>query len=60
MVVAHKILHVVHKTKESGIVLNLDYEKAYDRVSWEFPRDILESIGFGDKWRSWIRKVLKH
>jgi len=33
VVVAHEILHGVYKNKESGIVLKLDYEKAYDMVS---------------------------
>jgi hypothetical protein len=26
----------VHKQKDVGVILKLDYEKAYDRVSWSF------------------------
>jgi len=33
VVAAHEIIHDVHKNKESGVILKLDYEKAYDRVS---------------------------
>jgi hypothetical protein len=33
VVVAHEIVHSLHKTKEKGVVLKLDYEQAYDRVS---------------------------
>lgn len=29
VVAAHKIIHEVHRKKESGIILKLDYEKAY-------------------------------
>jgi hypothetical protein len=40
-------------------MLKLDYEKAYDRVSWSFLEDTLISRGFGKKWVSWIRKVVR-
>jgi hypothetical protein len=36
VVVAHEIVHSVNKSREKGVVLKLDYEKAYDRVSWTF------------------------
>ena len=33
VVTSHEAIHEVHKSKESGIVLKIDYEKAYDRVN---------------------------
>jgi hypothetical protein len=30
-------------------VLKLDYEKAYDKVNWQFFIEILEKRGFGDR-----------
>jgi hypothetical protein len=57
VVVAHKIIHEVHRKKDSGIILKLDYEKAYDRVSWSFLDDMLKSRGFRSKWRRWISRV---
>ena len=47
VVSAHEVIHVVHSQKESGLVLKLDYEKAYDRVNWDFLFSMLESRGFG-------------
>jgi hypothetical protein len=49
----------VHKNKESGVILKLDYEKAYDRVSWSFLEEMLVSRGFGRTWVNWIMKVVK-
>lgn len=36
-------------------VLSLDQEKAFDRVDWEFMLHILERMGFGHTFLSWIR-----
>ena len=33
VVAAHEVIHEVHKQKDAGVILKLDYEKAYDRVS---------------------------
>lgn len=59
VVTAHEIIHEVHNNKESGIILKLDYEKAYDRISWTFIDDMLSSRGFGAKWRGWMKKVIQ-
>jgi retron-type reverse transcriptase len=58
VVTAHEILHSVHHNKSQGFVLKLDYEKAYDKVNWEFLINILEKRGFGGKWIDWIRCIL--
>jgi hypothetical protein len=39
-------------------VIKLDYEKAYDKVNWEYLLDILEKRGFGNRWIEWIRRIL--
>jgi hypothetical protein len=46
------------RNKEKGLVLKLDYEKAYDRVSWGFLEEMLISRGFGTKWVVWIMKLV--
>jgi hypothetical protein len=55
---AHKIIHGAMKTGGKEIVLKLDYEKAYDRVSWKFLEEMMTSRGFGEKWKSWILSMV--
>lgn len=38
-----------------GGVFKLDFEKGYDRVSWDFLDLMLYRKGFGERWRQWIR-----
>jgi len=59
VVAAHEIIHEIHKRKQEGVVLKLDYEKAYDRVSWSFLEEMLETRGFGGRWRGWLRQVVR-
>jgi hypothetical protein len=58
VVIAHEVLHSVHKSKQPRVILKLDYEKAYDRVNLDFLLEILESRGFGETWIGWIKKVV--
>jgi hypothetical protein len=36
VVIAHELVHYIHKSKEPRVIIKLDYEKAYDRVNTEF------------------------
>ncbi|XP_071700079.1 uncharacterized protein [Rutidosis leptorrhynchoides] len=34
----------------------IDFEKAYDTVKWDYLDYLFEVIGFGPNWRDWIKK----
>jgi hypothetical protein len=50
VVVAHELVHSIHKAKDPGVVIKLDYEKTYDRVNIDFLLEILRLRGFGERW----------
>jgi hypothetical protein len=44
--------------KQAGIVLKLDFEKAYDKVNWNFLLECHKIRGFNDLWCSWVKQCL--
>jgi len=40
--------------RKVGVILKLDFEKAYDKVKWPFLQQVLRLKGFSNKWISWI------
>ena len=59
VVILHETVHELHKAKLDGIVLKLDFEKAYDKVKWSFLFQTLRMKGFSAKWCSWVESFVK-
>jgi hypothetical protein len=59
VVSAHKILQEDVKQNTKGLVLKLDYEKAYDRVNLHFREEMMSTRGFCSKWRTWVMNLVK-
>ena len=38
-----------------GLLLSIDFEKAFDSVSWSFIYKVMEFFGFGNSIISWIK-----
>jgi hypothetical protein len=53
-----EIFHYTHVRKQLGVVLKLDFDKAYDKVNWNFLLSCHVAKGFGEIWCNWIRKVI--
>ncbi|XP_039143982.1 uncharacterized protein LOC120281134 [Dioscorea cayenensis subsp. rotundata] len=55
---AEELIFSIHKRRLSGHILKVDYNKAFDRVDWDFLLDLLKVRGFGDRWIGWINCIL--
>jgi mannosylglycoprotein endo-beta-mannosidase len=49
VVVLHETIHELHRKKMDGVLFKIDFEKAYDKVKWEFLQQTLRMKGFSHK-----------
>ena len=54
----HEVLHETKRKRVCGVILKLDFEKAYDKVCWNFLFKNLEMRRFCDTWCKWIKQVV--
>ncbi|GJY12022.1 RNA-directed DNA polymerase, eukaryota, reverse transcriptase zinc-binding domain protein [Tanacetum coccineum] len=47
------------KRKKKMMLFKVDFEKAFDTVSWKYLDFMLHNLGFGSTWRSWIKACLE-
>nr|GFC95938.1 cysteine-rich receptor-like protein kinase [Tanacetum cinerariifolium] len=40
------------------MLFKVDFEKAFDSVSWKYLDYMLHKMGFGSRWRTWINNCL--
>ena len=46
------------KDKCKSFLFKVDFEKAFDSINWNYLDSTMRQMGFGDKWRFWIRGCL--
>ena len=53
VLVAFELMHYLEHKKdgrEGFVTIKLDMSKVYDRVEWDFIKQVVEKIGFHEKW----------
>nr|GEX56105.1 RNA-directed DNA polymerase, eukaryota, reverse transcriptase zinc-binding domain protein [Tanacetum cinerariifolium] len=56
--IINEILSWFNRKKKQAMIFKVDFAKAYDSIRWDYLDDVLNSFGFGTKWRDWIRGSL--
>ncbi|GKU93217.1 hypothetical protein SLEP1_g6825 [Rubroshorea leprosula] len=58
VLVLNEVVDEVKLKKQKAFVFKADFEKAYDCVDWAYLDWMLCRMGFGMKWRGWMRECL--
>ena len=58
ILILNEVVDETIKRKKPPMIFKVDFEKAYDSVSWSFLDYMLERLGFCLKWRNWISACL--
>lgn len=54
----NEVIEWYKKKKKKCMLFKVDFDKAYDLVSWEYLFKMMEYMGFNTKWIQWIRSCL--
>ncbi|GLT98273.1 hypothetical protein SLE2022_157850 [Rubroshorea leprosula] len=58
VLVLNEVVDEIKNRKQPSFIFKADFEKAYDCVDWSFLDCMMDSFGFGTKWRGWIMECL--
>lgn len=58
VLLGQEVIHYSKQHQQQGVIIKVDFEKAYDKINWEYLIEVLISRGFSYKWICWIEKWL--
>ena len=61
VLVVHELISHISKKKKGNcgeMAIKLDMSKAYDRVEWDYLQQIMQKLGFHDKWISILMRCV--
>ena len=50
----------IEEDDTDAIIVSADWEKAFDRVSWDYLHQATEALGFGPVIRNWLKTMYNH
>lgn len=55
---AQEILHFAKEKKLPLAVFKANIHKAFDTISWQFIKKVMEKLGFPQLWISWVLRLV--
>ena len=53
-------MHYAEENDLPGLLLLVDFEKAFDSLSWKFIHNVMTFFGFGQSIISWVKVLYKN
>src|SRR3954469_17016868 len=58
VLVVNELVDYAKKEGSNCLSFKVDFEKAYDKVSWNYLRYLFRRMGFGLKWIRWMEMLV--
>ena len=59
ILILNEVVEEAKRSNKPAMIFKVDFEKAYDSVSWSFLDYMMSRLGFCQKWRNWISSCLQ-
>lgn len=57
ILIANEVVDSILKSSCRGVILKIDFAKAFDTVSWNFLFNTLKSMNFNETWIRWLKAL---
>jgi hypothetical protein len=57
VVILHEVIHELKRFRNKGVIFKIEFEKAYDKVKWDFVQEVLERKGCP---KAWVDQVMSN
>nr|GEW08398.1 RNA-directed DNA polymerase, eukaryota, reverse transcriptase zinc-binding domain protein [Tanacetum cinerariifolium] len=58
LLMSSEVIQWCKRKKNKLLVFKIDFEKAFDSISWDFLFQVMRFMGFNEKWMNWISGYL--
>ncbi|MCH80575.1 LINE-1 reverse transcriptase like [Trifolium medium] len=58
VVVLNEIIDLAKRRKDCCLFFKVDFERAYDTISWNYLESMMLKMGFAEKWMKWMRACI--
>ena len=58
VLIANEVVDWWKSKSKNGLLIKLDFEKAYDSINWKFLLKMMKFLGFGNKWIRWMEECI--
>ncbi|MCH81419.1 LINE-1 reverse transcriptase like, partial [Trifolium medium] len=55
VVVLNENIDLAKRRKNECMIFKVDFERAYDTISWNYLESMMKKMGFAEKWLSWMK-----
>ena len=56
----YDLMHLLDENNCPGLLVSIDFEKAFDSVNWDYMNNVLKTFGFGSDICQWISAFYKN
>ncbi|PNY11621.1 cysteine-rich receptor-like protein kinase, partial [Trifolium pratense] len=58
VLVLNEVIDLAKRRKDCCLLFKVDFERAYDTISWNYLESMMLKMGFAERWMKWIRACI--